>query len=118
MDDDFEIERTLCQLPAVHVLRIPTRKTADGHRAADWPQDPIWTGKLKITAKAKLATITLMNDKNAIFGVCPVTDDAAVERTLDSGRYFVLRIKNEQGKHAFIGRVILISCLFMFIFVP
>ena len=103
MFDEFEVERTLCQLPSVHVIRIPTRKTAEGHRAADWPQEPIWSGKLKITAKGKLATITLRNDKNEIFGQCPVTDDAAVERTLDSGRYFVLRIQNAQGKHAFIG---------------
>ena len=73
------------------------------NRAADWPQEPIWTGKLKIIAKNKLATIILLNDKNVVFGQCPVTDDAAVERTLDSGRYFVLRIQNEQGKHAFIG---------------
>lgn len=103
MSDEFEVERTLCQLPCVHVIRIPARKSADGHRAADWPTDPIWTGRLKITAKGKLATITLMNDKNEIFGQCPVTDDAAVERTLDSGRYFVLRVQNAAGKHAFIG---------------
>jgi ferric-dicitrate binding protein FerR (iron transport regulator) len=47
--------------------------------------------------------IYLIDDKNAVFASCPVTDDAAVERTLDSGRYFVLRIQNAQGKHAFIG---------------
>jgi hypothetical protein len=35
--------------------------------------------------------------------VCQVTDDSSVERTLDSGRYFVLRITNQQGRHAFIG---------------
>ena len=49
------------------------------------------------------AIISLIDDKNAVFASCPVTDDAAVERTLDSGRYFVLRIQNAQGKHAFIG---------------
>ena len=43
------------------------------------------TGKLKITAKDKLATIYLIDDQNKIFSTCPVTDDAAVERTLDSG---------------------------------
>ncbi len=35
--------------------------------------------------------------------MCQVTDDSAVERTLDSGRYYVLRITNAQGRHAFIG---------------
>ena len=38
-----------------------------------------------------------------MFAVCEVTDDSAVERTLDSGRYFALRITNAQGRHAFIG---------------
>lgn len=76
---------------------------AEGHRASDWPKDPTWTGKLKIVAKGKLAAIILMDANNQVFAVCKVTDDAAVERTLDSGRYFVLRITNEQGRHAFIG---------------
>lgn len=35
--------------------------------------------------------------------MCQVTDDSAVERTLDSGRYYVLRITNAQGRHAYIG---------------
>lgn len=75
----------------------------EGHRASDWPKDPTWTGKLKIVAKGKVAAIILMDASNQVFAVCKVTDDAAVERTLDSGRYFVLRITNEQGRHAFIG---------------
>jgi hypothetical protein len=99
-----EYERTLVQLPQVHVFKIPVRKTAEGHRASDWPKDPTWTGKLKIIAKGRLAAIMLMDaSNNSVFAVCPVSDDAAVERTLDSGRYFVLRIQNAQGKHAFIG---------------
>jgi len=98
-----EAERTLCQLPHVHVFRIPVRKSADGHRASDWPKDPTWTGKLKIVAKGKVAAVVLLDANNQVFAVCKVTDDAAVERTLDSGRYFVLRITNDQGRHAFIG---------------
>lgn len=35
--------------------------------------------------------------------MCQVTDDSSVEKTLDSGRYFVLKITNQQGRHAFIG---------------
>jgi len=75
----------------------------EGHRASDWPTTPIWTGKLKIISKGSIAIITLLDDKGNTFAVCPVTDDTAVERTLDSGRYFVLRIKNAQGHQAFIG---------------
>jgi hypothetical protein len=58
---------------------------------------------MKIVAKGKVAGIFLLDDKNNVFAVCQVTDEAAVERTLDSGRYFVLRITNQQGRHAFIG---------------
>ncbi len=75
----------------------------DGHRASDWPKDPTWTGKVKIVAKGRVAAIILLDDKNQIFAVCQVTDDSAVERTLDSGRYYVLRITNAQGRHAYIG---------------
>ena len=99
-----EYERTLCQLPQCHVFKIPVRSSAAGHRASDWPQDPQWTGKVKIVAKGKTAAIFLINaNDDRVFACCPVTDDAAVERCVDSGRYFVLRITNPQGKHAFIG---------------
>ena len=75
----------------------------EGHRASDWPNDPSWTGKLKIVAKGSTAAIILMDDTNKVFATCLVTNDSAVERTLDSGRYFVLRITNDAGRHAFIG---------------
>ena len=91
-DDDLDYERTLVQLPKCHVFKIPTRRSAEGHRAADWPSDPTWTGKCKVITKGKTCAVVLMDDLNATFAICPVTDDSAVERTLDSGRYFVLRI--------------------------
>lgn len=53
--------------------------------------------------QGKAASIVLFDDANPAFAVCHVTDDAAIERTLDSGRYFVLRITNSTGRHAFIG---------------
>lgn len=101
MDD--AVERTLCQLPNVHVFRIPTRTSADGYRAADWPKDPNWTGKLKVVTKNNNLAVILMDAQNNTFAVCHVTDDSSVERTLDSGRYFALKITNAQGRHAFIG---------------
>jgi adaptin ear-binding coat-associated protein 1/2 len=101
MDDDYE--RTLLQLPHVMVFKIPTLKTSAGHRAADWPTTPVWSGKLKIVEKKQVAVIALIDEHNQTFAVCPVTDDAAVDRTVDSGRYFILRIENAQGKRAFIG---------------
>jgi hypothetical protein len=58
---------------------------------------------VKIVSKGRIAAIILLDDKNQVFAICQVTNDSAVERTLDSGRYYVLRITNAQGRHAFIG---------------
>ena len=96
-----EVERTLCQLPCCHVFKIPTRRSADGHRynvamlaffllchvvvhfcrAADWPKDPAWTGKLKIVARGRNAAILLLDEKNQLFAMCPVAE-GAVERSM------------------------------------
>lgn len=75
----------------------------EGHRASDWPKDPSWTGKLKIVAKGRTVAIILFDDKNQVFAVCHATEESAVQKVLDSGRYFVLRITNQQGRHAYIG---------------
>mmetsp|Transcript_7251 Transcript_7251/g.10786 ORF Transcript_7251/g.10786 Transcript_7251/m.10786 type:complete len:302 (+) Transcript_7251:97-1002(+) len=101
-EDEYTVERTLCQLPSVHVFRIPTLNTAVGYRAADWPKDPVWSGKLKITAKGRNCVIYLLDDQNNVFAKCPYNDNA-VEKVKDSGRYFVLKIINDAGRHAFIG---------------
>jgi len=46
----------------------------------------------------------LLVDRNSgdIFAVCPI-QDGAVDRCVDSSRYFVLRIENANGRHMFIG---------------
>ena len=80
-----------------------TLSHAGGHRAADWPTTPVWTGKLKIIEKSSTAIIVLLDENNHTFAVCPVSDEGAVDRTADSGRYFILRIENAHGKRAFIG---------------
>ena len=42
--------------------------------------------------------------KGTIFAVCPILEGInAVERCVDSSRYFVLRIENQNGRHMFIG---------------
>ena len=60
-NDDEIIERTLVQLPQLHVFKIPSRSSASGYKAADWPKDPSWTGKIKVSAKGRLAVITLID---------------------------------------------------------
>ena len=58
---------------------------------------------MKIISRGRVCSIILIDNENKIFAVCYASEDGAVERTLDSGRYFVLRITNQQGRHAFIG---------------
>jgi hypothetical protein len=49
-------------------------------------------------------TVVLLVDKSngGIFAVCPVKE-GAVDRCVDSSRYFVLRVENAAGRHMFIG---------------
>jgi len=58
---------------------------------------------VKIISRGRVCSIVLIDNENKIFAVCYASEDGAVERTLDSGRYFVLRITNQQGRHACIG---------------
>ena len=90
------------QLPSCFVYKAPPRTSADGYRASNFPKDFMWSGKLKIVAKGREASIFLLDANNAVFAASPVTE-GSVERTVDSGRYFVLKIVNPQGKHAYIG---------------
>ncbi|KAL7837029.1 hypothetical protein SRHO_G00267400 [Serrasalmus rhombeus] len=113
-DDTYE--SVLCVKPEVHVYRIPPRATNRGYRtpmdahragASEWKLDePAWSGRMKITAKAKIAYIKL-EDKNTgeLFAQAPVEQypGSAVEAVTDSSRYFVIRIDDGNGRHAFIG---------------
>ncbi|XP_008318075.1 adaptin ear-binding coat-associated protein 2 [Cynoglossus semilaevis] len=107
MAEDSTYESMLCVKPEVHVYRIPPRASNRGYRAADWKLDePAWSGRMKITAKAKMAYIKL-EDKNTgeLFAQAPVEQypGLAVESVTDSSRYFVIRIEDGNGRHAFIG---------------
>ncbi|XP_077386863.1 adaptin ear-binding coat-associated protein 2 isoform X1 [Festucalex cinctus] len=107
MAEDNSYESMLCVKPEVHVYRIPPRASNRGYRAADWKLDePAWSGRMKITAKGKLAYIKL-EDKNTgeLFAQAPVEQypGSVVEAVTDSSRYFVIRIEDGNGRHAFIG---------------
>lgn len=107
MAEDNSYESILCVKPEVHVYRIPPRASNRGYRAADWKLDePAWSGRMKITAKGKMAFIKL-EDKNTgeLFAQAPVEQypGVAVEAVTDSSRYFVIRIDDGNGRHAFIG---------------
>ncbi|XP_029183246.2 adaptin ear-binding coat-associated protein 2-like [Acropora muricata] len=102
-----EYESVLCVKNECFIYKIPPRSSNRGYRAADWKLDqPDWTGRVRVCAKGKECYIKI-EDKNSgeLFAKCPVDDypGLAVEAVLDSSRYFVLKIVNENGQHAFIG---------------
>ncbi|ESO91325.1 hypothetical protein LOTGIDRAFT_228788 [Lottia gigantea] len=104
---DQDYERVLCVKNEVFVFKIPPRQSNRGYRAADWKLDnPDWTGRLKVVSVGKDLVLKLEDkDKGELFAKCPVDEypGIAVESVMDSSRYFVIRIKDDGGRSAFIG---------------
>jgi len=96
------IERVRCVIRDAHVFKLPPRPNAGGWRGADW-RDEVWQGTVKVVERGQ-TTLVLLVDRTSgdIFAVCPIKD-GAVDRCVDSSRYFVLRIENANGRHMFIG---------------
>jgi len=96
------IERVRCVIKDAHVFKLPPRPTSGGWRGADW-RDEVWQGTVKVVERGQ-TTLVLLVDRTSgdIFAVCPIKD-GAVDRCVDSSRYFVLRIENANGRHMFIG---------------
>jgi len=86
------------------VYRIGPRPNAAGYKAQDWdPTKFIWSGRLVIMEKGDVSTIRLEDPNSGeVFAICPI-DPTAVEPVLDSSRYFVLKIQDGSGRHAFVG---------------
>lgn len=102
LEDPEVIERVRCSIPDAHIFKLPPRPTAGGWRGADWDQE-VWQGTLKVVERGDLTVILLVDKKNgSIFAVCPYKE-GAVDRCVDSSRYFVLRVENETGRHMFVG---------------
>ena len=105
-DADDQIERVLCVVAETHVYKIPPRQTSQGHRAADWNGNHLWTGRCRVVGKGEVCTIKLEDPNTGdLFAECPVTlpgpDQApSVEPVMDSSRYFVLRIEDGSGARA------------------
>ncbi|XP_053307923.1 adaptin ear-binding coat-associated protein 2 [Spea bombifrons] len=104
---DSDYESVVCVKPEVHVYRIPPRASNRGYRAAEWQLDqPAWSGRLRITARGKMAYIKL-EDKTTgeLFAQAPVEQfpGIAVESVADSSRYFVICVEDGSGRRAFLG---------------
>lgn len=105
LEDTEVIERVRCCIADAHVFKLPSSgpPTAAGWRGADWTQQ-VWQGSLKVVERGDLTVILLVDTHSGnIFAVCPVTE-GAVDRCVDSSRYFVLKVENaSNGKHMFVG---------------
>lgn len=103
MKDETMVERVRVVIKDAHVFKLPVRKCVSiGYRGAEW-NEKVWQGTIKVVERGEHCAVMLV-DKNdgSTFAVCPYRE-GAVERCVDSSRYFVLRIENEKGKHMFIG---------------
>ncbi|VBB26114.1 unnamed protein product [Acanthocheilonema viteae] len=102
-----EYESVSLVKPEVFIYRIPPLTSNRGHKAADWKLDePDWTGRMRLVAIGNKLELRL-EDKisGQLFAKCPVDEypGISIEPVLDSSRYFVVRLKNDNGQTAFIG---------------
>ena len=68
-EESESIERQLALITQVFVFKIPPRTTAAAHLAADWPKDPSWEGRIRITACADKCWVHLVGNDGTAF-VC------------------------------------------------
>ena len=103
LQDPEIVERVRATISNAHVFKLPPRQSASiGWRGADW-KEKVWQGTVKVVERGELTAVLLVDKtKGSIFAVCPVKE-GAVDRCVDSSRYFVLRIENANGRHMFIG---------------
>jgi len=95
-------EHVRCTIKDAHVFKLPTRKSATAWRGAEW-NEKVWQGAVKVVERGEASAVIFVDKMNgSLFAVCPLRE-GAVDRCIDSSRYFVLRVENAQGKHMFIG---------------
>lgn len=105
MDDDYE--QIIGVKNEVFVYKIPPRQSSRGYRAADWKLDqPDWTGRLRIVVLNNRCFLKFEDKQSGeLFAEAPIDQypSPAVEAVSDSSRYFVVKIVDVSGRHAFIG---------------
>ncbi|KAI7726541.1 hypothetical protein M8C21_032092 [Ambrosia artemisiifolia] len=108
LEEEEAFEHTLLVVREVSVFKIPPRSTSGGYKCGEWLQsDKIWSGRLRVVSCNNRCDIRLEDPNSGdLFAACfvhPGQRESAVEPVLDSSRYFVLKIEDGTGKHAFIG---------------
>ncbi|CAL9199712.1 unnamed protein product [Musa hybrid cultivar] len=106
--EEEAFEHTLLVVREVSVYKIPPRSTSGGYKCGDWLQsNKIWSGRLRVVSCGNRCEIRLEDPGSGeLFAACfvlPGQRESSVEPALDSSRYFVLKIEDGRGKHAFIG---------------
>ncbi|KAJ1925248.1 hypothetical protein IWQ60_001981 [Tieghemiomyces parasiticus] len=106
MLNDNDYESVLLIVRECYVYKLPPRTRTAGYRAADWNvEEPLWKGRLRVMASTEKCVIRLEdNQTGELFAACNYDKTgSSVEPVLDSSRYFVLKIEDEAGRHAYIG---------------
>jgi len=104
----MEYESVLIVKPEVFVYKIPPKANLSrGYRAADWNLgEPTWTGRMRLVAKGTSVVLKLEDKTSgALFANCPIETypGVSIEAVLDSSRYFVIRVQDDNGRSAFLG---------------
>jgi len=102
--EEENVEQTLFVCKECFVYKLPPRTSSAGYRAADWDITTfLWSGKISVRSIGEKCII-LLEDSNSgeLFATCPITP-GSVESVSDSSRYFVLKIDDGRGHHAFVG---------------
>ncbi|XVF72023.1 hypothetical protein PTKIN_Ptkin12aG0088100 [Pterospermum kingtungense] len=107
-EEEESLEHTLLVVREVSVFKILPRSTSGGYKCGEWLQsDKIWSGRLRVVSCKDRCEIRLEDPNSGeLFAACfihPGQRENSVEPALDSSRYFVLKIEDGNGKHAFIG---------------
>ena len=97
----------LLLLPA-HSYKLPPRPSGSGWKCQEWPKENhIASTRVMIVALGSQCTIKLLDRENgSLFAQCPIDNDKpelSVEPVSDSSRYFVLRVSDGSGRHAYLG---------------
>ncbi|XP_077250749.1 uncharacterized protein At1g03900-like [Tasmannia lanceolata] len=108
IEEEEALDHTLLVVREVYVYKIPPRTTSGGYKCGEWLQsDKIWSGRLRVVSCKDRCEIRLEDPNSGeLFAACfvlPGQRENSVETVLDSSRYFVLKIEDGTGKHAFIG---------------